>query len=280
MGDRAVAVERAPSIDEPMIVSKSQFPSLPGDRLLTRPVFIMSSVRSGSTMLRVMLNSHSKICAPHELHLTSVQVNVRGGAVRGMHAIGLDRIQLEHLLWDRIMHRELTREGKHILVNKTPTSVFHWRRLLECWPDARFIYLLRHPAATAQSWTRAKPDWPAERVERDVLRYMIAIEEIRAECEGLTVRYEDITTHPQEELQRICDFLEVQPEPEMINYGSGKPVTFERILGDWSERIQSGRVQPPRDLPRADEIPASLIDMCRKWGYLPAEHSADAGATL
>src|SRR5215207_5047779 len=39
-----------------------------GDRLLVAPAFVLSSVRSGSTLLRVLLATHSQIHAPHELH--------------------------------------------------------------------------------------------------------------------------------------------------------------------------------------------------------------------
>jgi hypothetical protein len=39
------------------------------DRLLTGPTFVLSSVRSGSTLLRLILDSHPEICSPHELHL-------------------------------------------------------------------------------------------------------------------------------------------------------------------------------------------------------------------
>ena len=41
----------------------------PGDRLLEPPVFVMCTLRSGSTLLRVLLDSHSQIHCPHELHL-------------------------------------------------------------------------------------------------------------------------------------------------------------------------------------------------------------------
>ncbi|MEV0838202.1 sulfotransferase [Actinocatenispora sera] len=38
-------------------------------RKLRAPVFILSSVRSGSTLLRSMLGSHSALYAPHEMHV-------------------------------------------------------------------------------------------------------------------------------------------------------------------------------------------------------------------
>ncbi|XDO64283.1 sulfotransferase [Streptomyces sp. RLB1-33] len=48
----------------------------PAPRLVDSPVFVLSSVRSGSTLLRVLLNSHSQIRAPHEMHLRTVHVHL------------------------------------------------------------------------------------------------------------------------------------------------------------------------------------------------------------
>ena len=45
---------------------RRQVGSASGDRLLERPAFVLSSVRSGSTLMRVLLNSHSEVHAPPE----------------------------------------------------------------------------------------------------------------------------------------------------------------------------------------------------------------------
>lgn len=270
---KAAAAKKAGPAKKAAATMSSMYPSLPGDRLLVAPVFVLSSVRSGSTLLRVMLGTHSKIHAPHELFLNSLEVTVRGGWARhSMGEIGMDGPQLQHLLWDRLMHREMVRHGKSVVVNKTPRNVFHWRRVLQCWPDARFIYLLRHPAATAASWTNAHPNWPADRIEKDVLRYMRALERVRtAHDGGLTVRYEDLTTQPEVEIERLCAFIGVDAEPAMIDYGQADHGSFGRGIGDWSSKIRSGRVQPVTSLPSPDEIPARLVGISRTWGYLTDE---------
>src|SRR3954447_5405486 len=74
----------------------------PGDRLLEAPAFVLCSVRSGSTLLRVLLDSHSRICAPHELHLRDISVAIRTEyADRALREVGLEPSRLEYLLWDR-----------------------------------------------------------------------------------------------------------------------------------------------------------------------------------
>jgi Sulfotransferase family len=240
-----------------------------GDRLLEAPTFVLSSIRSGSTLLRVILNTHSQIHAPHELHLRKLSVQLADKYVtRAMREIGLNRDELQFLLWDRLLHREMVRHGKQRVVNKTPGDAFIWRRILRAWPDAKFIFLLRHPAAVVDSWQKARPDWTRDRVAEDVLRFMVAVESVRQQHDGLTVRYEDLTRQPELETRRICEFIGVDWEEQMLNYGEGVHGRFRAGLGDWSAKIKSGEIQPVTELPPDDAVPVSLREITAAWGYL------------
>ena len=62
-----------------------------GDRLVEAPVFVICTLRSGSTLLRVLLDSHSQIRSPHELHLRYVSVHFdQKWSERSMAELGLD----------------------------------------------------------------------------------------------------------------------------------------------------------------------------------------------
>ena len=92
------------------------------------PAFVMCTLRSGSTLLRVLLNSHSQIHCPHEIHLRYLSVDLDAKWVeRSMREMGLDKERLEYLLWDRVLQRELTGRGKPQLVTKTPERRLHRR---------------------------------------------------------------------------------------------------------------------------------------------------------
>ena len=242
------------------------------DRLLRAPGFVLCSVRSGSTLLRVLLDSHSEICAPHELHLRNLRIRLRGRYTeRSLEASGLDRRELQHLLWDRVLHRELEAGGKRILVNKTPSDAFIAGRLLECWPDARLIFLLRHPLAIARSRQRARPKDSPQRNLTRVLRFCTAVEEARRAHDGLTVRYEDLTADPAGETRRLCDFLGVAWEPEMLDYGRFEHGRFRPGLGDWSRNIRSGKIRPAGPPPPVEEVPEALRPLAAAWGYVPEQ---------
>ncbi|WNE99750.1 sulfotransferase [Streptomyces luomodiensis] len=242
------------------------------DRLLRKPVFIISPVRSGSTLLRLLLNAHSQLHSPHELHVRRLEV--RPGTTlseRAMAELDLDRADLEHLLWDRVMHRELIRVGKPVIVEKTPSNAFAYQRLAACWPDARFLFLLRHPASIARSWHEADPDKrDPDEAALDALRYMRAVERARKALPGHTVRYEELTADPEAALRGICAFLGVEWEPRMLAYGARGEDQLRKGLGDWKEKIRTGRVQPGRALPAHDEIPEPLRCISAAWGYTTA----------
>jgi len=241
-----------------------------GDRLLEAPAFIVSTVRSGSTLLRVLLDSHSQIHSPPELHLRDLAVQLKSAyAERSLAEIGLDATRLEHLLWDRVLHRELQDSGKRLLVNKTPNDVFIVDRIRTCWPDARFLFLLRHPAEIARSRQEVRPQDTAEDNAAMVLRYGEALEQARSTYDGLTVRYEDLATDTTAVAQRLCSFLGVGFEPQMLDYGRFDHGRYRPGLGDWKDKIKSGRVQPPAPLPAPEDVPPALRGLGEAWGYLP-----------
>ena len=245
-------------------------PMPPEVRLLAAPVFVIGSIRSGSTLLRAILGSHSQLHAPHELHLSRVGVRLRSRNARNaMAAIGLDEARLEQLLWDRVLDRQLRLSGKTTVVNKTPSDAFIWRRIAATWPDARYVFLLRHPLSITRSRQAANPTDPMDRQIARTLTYMRAVEEARQALPGLTVRYEDLTDDPEAVTRQLCEFLGVPWERGMLDYGSRTDDDFVKGLGDWTDRIRSGTVQPARPLPSPDEVPDSLREISRAWGYLP-----------
>jgi hypothetical protein len=243
----------------------------PGDRLLTAPAFVMCSVRSGSTLLRVMLDSHSQIHSPPELHLKDFAVRVKTDyGTKALGEIGLDDEQLRFLLWDRLLHRELAAARKSLLVNKTPNDVFIADLIARCWPDARFIYLLRHPGAIERSRQQTRPQDTAERNARMVLRYGTAIEAARAARPGFTIRYEELTADPRDATRRLCTFLGVPWEAGMLDYGRFDHGRMKPGLGDWKAKIKSGAVQEADPPPPLEDVHPSLHELCVAWGYAPA----------
>jgi hypothetical protein len=252
----------------------------PFDRLMTAPTFILSSVRSGSTLLRLILDSHPDICSPQELHLRRIGVRMLGHGRYSLEQLGLNDKQLRFLLWDRILYRELQRSGKSQFVNKTPTDALMWSDIVACWPDARFVFLRRHPGAIVDSWSQARsPALSRDEVALDILAYATGMEQALRVHGGLVVRYEDLTADPETETRRLCEFIGVPWTPAMIDYGAAPHSGMKRGLGDWSPKMWSGRIQPAAPLPPPERIPDALRPIARAWGYLGAGQSVTTNHT-
>ena len=163
-----------------------------------------------------------------------------------------------------------------IIVDKTPNNVFIADELRACWPDARFIFLLRHPAAIAESrrnWFKGRPDaYDAEANFDLIRRYCEALEAARQNYDGITVRYEELTEDPDKVTHEICEFLGVEWEPSMLEYGKQEHGRYKSGLGDWSENIKSGEVQKAK--PPPPETPEPLRPIAAKWGYLSEDSPA------
>jgi Sulfotransferase family len=265
------------------------------DSLVKSPVFLLSLPHSGSTLLRCILDSHPLVHAPDELYLTNLEVKLTAPfAELTMKLLGLGPRELEHMLWDRILHRELTRSAKQTIVEKNPRDLLQWERFKEAWPQARFIFLIRHPGAIYASieesrgkakeraaklrekppegehadlqtaWVNVTANNPTSTLDM-VLGRMKRLEEARRDLAGLTIRYEDLITDPEQATRDICGFLDLPWDARMLDYGA-----FDHgwIWGTYGKRIGAGRVVASRPIPRAEEMPAPLVPACRAWGYL------------
>jgi hypothetical protein len=230
-------------------------------------VFILSSVRSGSTLLRCLLNSHPDLCAPSELHLRHLRVTLDDEyAERAMAAIGYSVAELEHLLWDRLLHNLLTASGKQIIVDKSPSNVRIWRRLQQCWPQARYIVLRRHPGAIVDSIVRADDGRDEAIATEQVAWFVTELDAASATLDEVTtLTYEELTAAPAATCRRLCDFLGVTWDPAMLHYGRHDHGPFTYGIGDWSINIRSGRVQ--RASPPPATISPELVALCHRWGY-------------
>jgi hypothetical protein len=236
-----------------------------GRHLIQDPVFVLCSVRSGSTLLRSILDTHTEICAPQELHLATMRVRTeRDYAVNSWEVLGVTMRDMENLLWDRALHLELVRSGKRIVVDKTPQNAGQWKRIHEYWPEARYLHLRRHPGHIYDSLAASRPDASHADNLKTVLTYGRHLDEARDALPGVTVRYEDLTTDPRTTAREICEYLGVRFQSRMLKYKRSRRVSG---LGDWSAKIRSGRIQPHEPLPDLDVLAPPLRELAERWGY-------------
>jgi hypothetical protein len=122
-------------------------------------VFIVSAARSGSTLLRYLLDSHPEMTAPAELNLSAylahtVSMWARAEEARGERAEPEDGAPIRasdaacrkaRKTLDAMTSAMVTGSDVAVFCDKSLTSVDHLDLLARCYPDASFVMLYRYP---------------------------------------------------------------------------------------------------------------------------------------
>ena len=216
-------------------------------RLLRRPTpapFIVGLGRSGTTLLRLMLDSHPQLAIPPETHFVPEVIRMYrkgspGATELADHLSGLRRWGDFGIERDEILEAlraaepldarralrafyELyaSKQGKPRWGDKTPGYGVRMRRIRRTLPEARFIHLIRDGRDAALSRARAsnKVVTPARAAERWVQR----IGETRAEARRVRhyteARFEELVSDPEPTLRRLCEFVELDWDPAVLRY--------------------------------------------------------------
>ena len=165
------------------------------------------------------------------------------------------------------------------------------------YPRARYIVLTRHPLAVWSSYVESFFDGDhdtAHAFNPLLERYVPAIARFLREgaVPQCHVRYEQLVADPEAEMRKLCEFVEVDFAPGMVDYGDAGEVATGRGLGDpmtvssqsrpttaslarWAADL-SGR---PEALARCRLILEALDDRdLETWGFARAEISAELDA--
>ena len=132
-------------------------------RMDERPIFIVGSMRSGSTMLRLIFDSHPRIAIPGETGFMGGLLATRRipGWKHGEEwfgRIGWTEQELEARLRDfytGMFERYARSQGKARWGDKTPFHTAHMEPMGRIFPDAVFVGIVRHPGAVAASLHRS-----------------------------------------------------------------------------------------------------------------------------
>lgn len=207
------------------------------------PVFVLCMARSGSTLLRLILDSHPDLACPPETGLPGLcaQLTILWSLIEGAPlALGrgdnppvvpeaaIDRVRA---IANEMLHAYLARRGRRIYCDKTLGAAQYAELLPRIWPTARFVCLYRHPMDFIRSGLEAAP-WGLSgygfeqyaagspnngvfalaRYWSDNAASIMQVEEsMPGQC--FRVRYEDLATAPEEVSAAILDFLGVSSAP-------------------------------------------------------------------
>ncbi len=112
-------------------------------------------------------------------------------------------------------------DGKPIFLDKTPRYYLILDELHDLFPDAKFIYLFRNPVSIFSSMIEAFRGNKARRLDHlDKDLYLgpqlIAKSYLNNKERIHLVKYESLIKNPEQTVQNLCDYLEIEYSEEMI----------------------------------------------------------------
>ena len=210
-------------------------------------VVVLGVSRSGTTLLKAMLDAHSQLAIPTESYFVP-QLWDRHGERPNRDELLEDLARLERIRqWgvelqdvaerlppeptfadaiDAVYRSYAEGQGKPRYGDKTPLYMQHLDVLPRAFPDARYVHIVRdgRDAALSMLAMRRKPRFNLSR-PRGVGDFACAWQrEIRdAQRFGVThpyleLRYEDLVAEPEARLRDVCTFLGLDFEPGMLEY--------------------------------------------------------------
>jgi Sulfotransferase family len=207
--------------------------------------FVVGVGRSGTTLLRLMLDSHPELAIPPETGF--VPDVIRACGRRGTDAAAVVGLLREQRSWGDfdLDEAELQRriasaprtdaasalralyglyaegQGKPRWGDKTPAYVKRMPMIERALPEARFVHVIRDGRDVALSRARrairepAPPERAAETWRNRILR---ARDQAGRLDHYLEVRYEDLVTDTESTLRRVASAIELEWDPAMLRY--------------------------------------------------------------
>ena len=232
---------------------------MPDSSAAASPVFIVGAERSGSTLLRVMLDGHHDIACIGQFEY-SVDAYGPAGApsmAAYLEMLETDRVfQLHDLTIDEtldvpalvrsFLEQDRVRQGATV-----PMGVVHrnFEYLPAIFPDARYIHLIRDPRDVARSaigmgwaadtwhgvepWIHAEEQWDELVADLDDDQWM-------------GVRYEDLVSDHVATLEALCAFVGVTPSlDELLSYADETDYSHPdaSLANQWVKRASDDDVR-------------------------------------
>ena len=203
--------------------------------------FVCGCGHSGTTLMIRLLEAHPLVYAP----LAETGIFLR-----------------RPLPWQKFadLRKDFIQSGKRVLAEKTPKHLNHIGAIREAIPKAKFVLMVRDGRDVVASLGHRYGGQYAMGLQRWIEETGIVANEIEV-AGTLLQRYEDLITNPEGELQKICAFIGIPYQPEMLNYHS-KPVAWYGADGTTKG---DGRVGAGHLALRAWQVNQPIYDGRGRW---------------
>ena len=233
-------------------------------------IFLISTPRSGSTLLQQLLSNHPQIHTLPEtwialptlysLYSRKIDRNFNTEYSRYWARTAIkafieklpgkedDYLTAIRQMYSHLYNRALEGSGKQFFLDKGPRYYLIIPELYKVFPEATFIILLRNPLANLGSiinFIKWRVGYLFQ-FKADLLqgpRHLLkGIKLLGDRC--ITINYEKLLKNPDEQISKICEKINIDFQPEMLNYDFKEE--YKESLGykEQKDEYKSGRPDP------------------------------------
>lgn len=230
-------------------------------------LFLFGMPRSGTKLLRELLNSHEEVFIPvaesnfiplffkkygavMDFSKSEIRSNIKKDIEKSLfifylkneHQFNIDFKFIEKLEKPMLLSEFMSilflkfckKQNIKILGDKTPSYIYHTKILKNLFPTAKFIHIYRDPRDIVISMNKAwgKNIFLAAHEWNETMNYFRTLKE--SDINLLEIKYEDLIDDPQTVLNKICEYLNINfseklltPNTKPENRGDAKG--FNRI---------------------------------------------------
>jgi Sulfotransferase family len=258
------------------------------------PIFVVGSGRSGTTLLRLMLNAHPRIYLTHEasFYLTPAYHEKRSSGEEWLEwylgsfffawlflhpdpvLADLPRPLPRERLPDAyraVMRAKARQYGRPRYGDKTPWHAVHLERIFEDFPDARVVHIVRDPRTAVVSFMRQPwgsssymlSSWFTRRLVEATRPFVSQI---------LEVRLEDLLGDARATMGTVLDFVGEPWDDAVLDHSRHAPLDDVPPM-PWYLPATEPRTAPPRT--RKLALPPAWVRLiergnrwtCERFGY-------------
>lgn len=243
------------------------------------PVIVLTGARSGSTLLRLLLDAHPELACPGETNIlrTCSQLVSTWQVVHGEELNTSDKKSMTraiHGIIEELFDEYLSRYGKTRWCDKSLGSAISAEIFAKLYPKAKFLCLYRHSMDVVYSAIEASP-WGLNGYGFDRFANASAVNSVcalvtywiehtsqilafeqRNPDRCLRVQYEQLVTDQENSASQIYSFIGVKDQPGVTDYCFDN---VDDMDGPGDHKIASTRAFLTRSIGRGFRVPADRI---------------------
>jgi Sulfotransferase family len=216
------------------------------------PIFIVGSPRSGTSLLQLMIDAHPNITISGEVHFFDQILEIKKhvpslkdpndfemfySLLNKIHDLQFfpdaDKVfpnvkremasdpgRSYESFYKGVLEQVAKGKGARRYGEKTPTNIRYLDQLVEIFPNAKIIHIIRDPRGVVAS--KMKMPWSSNDIVTNTLKWKLdvecGLEFSKTSRSYYELRYVDLVSDPEIQLKKVCEFIGEAYDSKMLDY--------------------------------------------------------------